>query len=45
MRALGLQMTKDEVKEMMLQIDQDNNGFIDQEEFRILMKEKLKDRD
>ena len=29
MRALGLQMTKEEVKEMMLKIDEDNNGFID----------------
>ena len=29
MRALGLQMTKDQVKEMMLKIDTDNNGFID----------------
>ena len=44
MRALGLQMTKDEVKQMMLKIDTDNNGFIDQDEFRILMTEKLKDR-
>ena len=44
MRALGLQMTKEEVKEMMLKIDADNNGFIDQDEFRILMTEKLKDR-
>ena len=44
MRALGLQMTKEEVKEMMLKIDQDNNGFIDQDEFRVLMTEKLKDR-
>ena len=29
MRARGLQMTKEEVKEMMLKIDEDNNGFID----------------
>ncbi len=29
MRALGLQMTKDEVKTLMSSIDQDNNGFID----------------
>ena len=44
MRALGLQLTKEEVKEMMLKIDSDNNGFIDQDEFRVLMAEKLKDR-
>jgi Ca2+-binding EF-hand superfamily protein len=29
MRALGLQLTKEEVKEMMLKIDSDDNGFID----------------
>jgi len=29
MRALGIQMTKEEVKKMMQEIDQDNNGFID----------------
>ncbi len=44
MRALGLQMSKEEVKEMMLKIDTDNNGFIDQDEFRVLMTEKLKER-
>ena len=44
MRALGLQLTKEEVKEMMLKIDSDDNGFIDQDEFRVLMAEKLKDR-
>jgi len=45
MRALGLNMTKDEVKELMMKIDTDNNGFIDQNEFRILMIDKLKGRD
>ena len=44
MRALGLNMTKEEVKAMMLKIDTDNNGFIDQDEFRVLMTEKLKER-
>ena len=29
MRALGIQMTKEEVKKLMSEIDQDNNGFID----------------
>ena len=37
MRALGIQMTKEEVKKLMSEIDQDNNGFIDQDEFRLLM--------
>ena len=37
MRALGIQLTKDQVKVMMSEIDQDNNGFIDQDEFRLLM--------
>ncbi len=45
MRALGLQMTKEEVKELMKSIDTDNNGFIDQDEFRVLMTEKLAERD
>ena len=36
MRALGIQLTKDQVKVMMSEIDQDNNGFIDQDEFRLL---------
>ena len=44
MRALGLTLTKEQVKEMMQKIDQDNNGFIDEDEFRVLMTEKLKAR-
>ena len=45
MRALGLNMTKEQVREMMDDIDKDGNGFIDEDEFRDLMKKKLKDRD
>ena len=45
MRALGIQLTKDQVKVMMSEIDQDNNGFIDQDEFRLLMSQKLAERD
>ena len=44
MRALGLNMTKDQVKEMMATIDTEGNGFIDKEEFMDLMKVKIKDR-
>ena len=29
----------------MSEIDQDNNGFIDQDEFRLLMSQKLAERD
>ena len=44
MRALGLQMTKEQAKALMDSIDQDGNGFIDEEEFKILMSKKLKER-
>ena len=44
MRALGLNLTKEQVKEMMQKIDTDNNGFIDEDEFRQLMTEKIKAR-
>ena len=44
MRALGLTLTKEQVKEMMAKIDNDNNGFIDEDEFRVLMTEKIKER-
>ena len=29
---------------MMAKIDNDNNGFIDEDEFRVLMTEKIKER-
>ena len=44
MRALGLAMTKEEVRKLMQSIDTDNNGFIDEDEFRELMTKKIKDR-
>ena len=44
MRALGLNLTKEQVKEMMQKIDTDNNGFIDEDEFRLLMSGKIKER-
>ena len=44
MRALGIQMTKEDVKKLMSEIDQDNNGFIDQDEFQLLMTQKLAER-
>ena len=44
MRALGLSMSKKDVKELMATIDTDNNGYIDEDEFRVLMKKKIKDR-
>ena len=44
MRALGLNLTKEQVKEMMQKIDTDNNGFIDEDEFRLLMTGKIKER-
>lgn len=44
MRALGLTMSKEDVKKMMSEIDTDNNGYIDEDEFRELMTKKIKDR-
>ncbi|TNV75823.1 hypothetical protein FGO68_gene5355 [Halteria grandinella] len=44
MRALGLNMSKEEVKKLMNSIDTDNNGYIDEDEFRQLMTQKIKDR-
>ena len=44
MRALGLNLSKQEVKKIMKSIDTDDNGYIDEKEFKVLMTEKIKGR-
>ena len=44
MKALGVYMSKDEVKQLMDTVDTDGNGFIDYDEFRKLIKEHIKNR-
>ena len=41
MKALGVYLSKDKVKQMMKEVDTDGNGTVDYEEFRNLMKEKI----
>ena len=44
MKALGLYLTKEQVKKMMSTVDTDGNGFIEFDEFRTLMKDHIKNR-
>jgi Ca2+-binding EF-hand superfamily protein len=41
MKALGIYLKRDDVKEMMRKADKDGNGTIDFEEFQELMKERI----
>ena len=45
MKALGIFLRKDEVKQYMLKVDKDGSGFIDADEFRGLMAEIISKRD
>ena len=45
MKALGVYLTKEKVKAMMKQVDTDGSGTVEFEEFKNLMKAKIKDRD
>ncbi|TNV75587.1 hypothetical protein FGO68_gene7648 [Halteria grandinella] len=44
MRALGVYLSKDEVRRMMSSVDTDGNGFIEFDEFKTLMKDFIKNR-
>lgn len=44
MKALGVYMSKDQVRRMMASVDTDGNGFIEYEEFKTLMKDHIKSR-
>ncbi len=44
MKALGVFLSKDEVKAMMASVDTDGNGFVDYDEFRNLIKGFIKNR-
>ena len=44
MKALGIFLKKDEVKEYMLRIDKDGSGAVDRREFTALMAEILSKR-
>jgi Ca2+-binding EF-hand superfamily protein len=41
MKALGIYLKKDEVKEMMKRVDKDGSGTIELDEFMALMAEKI----
>jgi calmodulin len=43
LKKLGLNPTEQELKDIILEIDKDNNGTIDYPEFLRLMSSKLKD--
>jgi len=45
LRALGIFLKKEEVKQTMLKVDKDGSGAIDQEEFLALMAEQIDERD
>jgi len=44
MKALGVYLSKDKVKQVMSGMDADGSGTVEYEEFRTLMKEKIKER-
>ena len=44
MKALGVFLSKEEVKAMMASVDTDGNGFVDYDEFRNLIKGYIKNR-
>ncbi|XP_078164631.1 putative calcium-binding protein CML13 [Carex rostrata] len=45
MRALGFEMTEDEINQMMAEVDKDHSGGIDFDEFLYMMTEKIGQRD
>ena len=45
MQTLGENMTEDELKEMIDQVDTDGNGLVDFDEFRAMMAQKMQDAD
>eukprot|EP01098_Paradermamoeba_levis_P008009 TRINITY_DN3336_c0_g2_i1.p1 TRINITY_DN3336_c0_g2~~TRINITY_DN3336_c0_g2_i1.p1 ORF type:complete len:173 (+),score=81.40 TRINITY_DN3336_c0_g2_i1:60-521(+) len=45
MRSLGLSPTEEDLQEMIKEVDNDNNGTIDFDEFLILMSRKMKDNE
>ena len=45
MRALGIMIDKQQVNDLMEKADKDGTGDIDEEEFKILMADQIKDRD
>ena len=45
LKALGVFLKRDEVKQMMTKVDKDGSGAIDQEEFMALMAEQIENRD
>jgi len=44
MKALGIFLKKEEVKEKMTKVDKDGSGAIDREEFMALMAEQIQSR-
>ena len=44
MKALGINMNKNDLKQMMKNVDKDGNGDIDFDEFKDLMTEKMSER-
>ena len=45
LKALGIFMKRDEMKQVMTKVDKDGSGAIDQEEFTALMAEQIENRD
>lgn len=45
LKALGIFLKRDEIKQMMTKVDKDGSGAIDQEEFTALMAEQIENRD
>ncbi|OWF56448.1 neo-calmodulin-like [Mizuhopecten yessoensis] len=45
MRSLGQNPTHDELKEIMLEADVDGNGYIDKEEFKMIIAKKVSEED
>ncbi|KAJ4750458.1 Calmodulin [Rhynchospora pubera] len=45
MRALGFEMTEDQINQMMAEVDKDRSGGIDFDEFLYMMTEKIGERD
>lgn len=45
MKALGIFLKKDDVKQVMTKVDKDGSGNIDKEEFTALMAEQIESRD
>ena len=45
LKALGIFLKREEVKQMMTKVDKDGSGAIDQDEFTALMAEQIENRD